>query len=167
MKQQNAARTKLESQIEDLPSRPTFLSNSGERYLQFLHLVFRTLSEIGFLQGACLSSQVCSFWSLTETNPFNVRNPIEISYINYICDILNLLRFFSNHRDQIRKSWKTLEFQSFGSKMPFAVIVVVKSPFTQRPCSVSWVLLLYMYQETAPSNAWNGHHNSAVVSLCF
>ena len=31
MKQQNAARTKLESQIEDLPSRPTFLSSSGER----------------------------------------------------------------------------------------------------------------------------------------
>lgn len=31
VKQQNAARTKLESQIEDLPSRPTFLSNSGER----------------------------------------------------------------------------------------------------------------------------------------
>ncbi|KAJ7379164.1 nucleobase-containing compound biosynthetic process [Desmophyllum pertusum] len=29
--QQNAARTKLESQIEDLPSRPTFLTNSGER----------------------------------------------------------------------------------------------------------------------------------------
>lgn len=31
VKQQNAARTKLESQIEDLPSRPTFLTNSGER----------------------------------------------------------------------------------------------------------------------------------------
>lgn len=31
VKQQNAARTKLESQIEDLPSRPTFLSSSGER----------------------------------------------------------------------------------------------------------------------------------------
>ena len=31
VKQQNAARTKLESQIEDLPSRPTFLTNTGER----------------------------------------------------------------------------------------------------------------------------------------